>query len=167
MFSGSEGMGWWAKCVGQQHGPSCPGDALSSSCPDGLALLGSFVDRVAPVGPILCSPSQWSGAMLKAFNDTFRVSLKCFLWPPCERFPCSSSLYRRLLGIRSSDIRMRWPAGRSWCCMRMVWMLGSSARARTLVSGTLSCHLISMRRLRQVVWESFSFLASRYIQKHQ
>ena len=28
---------------------------LSSSCPDGLALLDSFVDRAAPIGPVLCS----------------------------------------------------------------------------------------------------------------
>ena len=28
MASGSEGMGWWAQRVGQQHGPSCPSDAF-------------------------------------------------------------------------------------------------------------------------------------------
>jgi len=33
MSSGSEGKRWWAQCMGQQHGPSCPGDAFEQQLP--------------------------------------------------------------------------------------------------------------------------------------
>ena len=53
------------------------------------------------------------------------------------------------------------PAQQSWACIRMVWMLGRLARARTSVSGILSCHTMPRRRLRLVVWKWFSFVAWR------
>ena len=36
---------------------------------------------------------------------------------------------------------------------RRVWMLGSPARAKTSVSGILSCHFIASSFLRCVVWK--------------
>jgi len=78
MSTGSEDMGWSAQCVGHSTGLLVPATPLSSSCPDGLALLGSFVGRVAPLGPVLCGlfPVVWSNA--EGFQRRFQSVFEMF-----------------------------------------------------------------------------------------
>ena len=87
-----------------------------------------------------CSLELW--LMPKAFNDTLRVSLKRFFWPPRERLLCWSSPNKSFLGSRWSGMGTAWPVQRSWVCIKMLWMLERLAWVSTSVSGLLSCHFM-------------------------
>ena len=106
--------------------------------------------------------SHEAGSIPKDFSETFRVSLKRFLWPPSERLPFCSSPNRSFFGILPSGMRATWPAHRSWAFISIVRMPGSPARLRTSVSGIRSCQLMPSSFLSLVVWKWFSFLAWRW-----
>ena len=87
----------------------------------------------------------------KAFRDALRLSLKRFFGAPSERLPSCSSPKKSFLGMRESGMRATCPAQRSCVFMSNVCMLGSPARVRTSVSGTLSCQLMPSSFLSLVV----------------
>ena len=72
----------------------------------------TFVQGGAPLSKVLSSVFPGVGVDGNAFTEIFRLSMKRFFCPPCERFPTCSSAQKSLFGSRWSGMRAAWPAHR-------------------------------------------------------